>query len=227
MTSIDINNIVSTISDLQNKQRTLEQNSNEYKQQLIIQKKKFDEETSKFNKIHTSLKEENNLLKRKLDEQLSYSKRIKTDDFKDIHDNNYYTKYIKNNEKIFSWFVSIDYLFNIINIDISTYNDLRKLFFNYKDLSYKIRSYFYNQYGIPDEICNNIASSINYHFKRDLYKHEQLLQIETTYTNPNIYDNISKIMIDISKNDQIHKQYHPTIPIITTNPHKYLINPPN
>jgi hypothetical protein len=226
MTSIDINNIVSTISDLQNKQRILEQNSNEYKQQLIVQKKRFDDETSKFNKIHTSLKEENNLLKRKLDEQLSYNKRIKTDDFKDIHDNNYYTKYIKNNEKIFSWFVSIDYLFNIINIDISTYNDLRKLFFNYKDLSYKIRNYFYNQYGIPDEICNNIASSINYHFKRDLYKHEQLLQIETTYTNPNIYDNISKIMIEISKNDQTHKQFHPTIPIITTNPYKYLVNPP-
>ena len=41
MTSIDINNIVSTISDLQNKQRILEQNSNEYKQQLIVQKKKI------------------------------------------------------------------------------------------------------------------------------------------------------------------------------------------
>ena len=64
MTSIDINNIISTISDLQNKQRILEQHSNEYKQQLIIQK------------------EENNKLKRKLDEQLSHNKRIKNDDFK-------------------------------------------------------------------------------------------------------------------------------------------------
>ena len=59
---------------------------------------------------------------------------IKTDDFKDIHDNNYYTKYLKNNEKIFSWFISIDYLFKLINIDISTSNDVRKLIFNYKDL---------------------------------------------------------------------------------------------
>ena len=93
-------------------------------------------------------------------------------------------------------------------------------------MSHKIRNYFYNTHGVHPKICDKIAISINYHFKRDLYKREQIIQIETIYTNPNIYDNISYIMIEISKNDKFHQQYHKNLPIITTNPYKYLVNPP-
>ena len=208
MTSIDINNIISTISDLQNKQRILEQHSNEYKQQLIIQK------------------EENNKLKRKLDQQLSHNKRIKNDDFKNIHDNNYYSKFLNNNEKLFSWFVSIDYLFKLIGANVPCSTEDYKTLYNFKELSHKIRTYFYNKHDAHPKICDKIAISISYHFKRDLFKREQIMQIETIYNNPNIYDNISDIMIEISKNDKFHQQYHKNLPIITTNPHKYLFNPP-
>ena len=169
-------------------------------------------------------RQEKHILKRQLEEEISYNKRIKNDDFKNLKDDYYYSKFLNNNEKLFSWFISIGYLFELIGAIVPSSSDDYKTLYNFKELSQKIRNYFYQQHSVHPKICDKIAISINYHFKRDLYRPEQIIQIETIYNNPNIYDNISEIMIEISKNDKFHQQYHKNLPIITTNPHKYLKN---
>jgi hypothetical protein len=223
--------ILNEIEKLRQQQLVFEKVTNNYRLQLAAQNQlmnntrhqldkrenQFDILENKLKITESELKKENNSLKRQLNDVLIANKKPRQSicNFSNVTDNLYYYRYPNSYEKIFTWFISINYCYKILDLN---YFSSKKI--NFHQLGEYIRNFLYNKYHVSSRICDLIGNHITILYKRDVAKDYQILQINSAYLNDRDFNEISNLLIDISKNDIIIQKYHSKLPIISTNSFK-------